>query len=179
MGNGNDLKPPPLQSHDSDNSLLYTRNGNLQGINDRPFSGSGVTELAIQGKLDDNISDNTGKELPRGHSSSSVKIEIHRERTYVDDCFCTCCYGCSCCYTSYLDSPPRRFWHNVRFYAKLIVENKYFEFLILFLIAFSSLTLVSVFRQQQYINNLVILIFSLEMIFSIAPIACYLLKSSQ
>ncbi len=143
MGNGNDLKPPPLNSHESISSLPYARNGNLPGMSDRPFSDSGVTDLAIQGNLDDNASDNLTKEQPRGHSSSSVQIEIHRERTYVDDCFCVCCYGCSCCYTSYLDSPPRRLWHNIRYYCKITVENKYFEFLILFLIAFSSLTLVS------------------------------------
>ena len=122
-----------------------TRNGNLQAVGDRRFSGSGITDLAVQSKLDDNLSDNGGKEHQRGHSSSSVKIEIHRERTYVDDCFCMCCYSCGCCYTSYLDSPPRRFWHNVRFYCKLVVENKYFEFLILFLIAFSSITLVCIY----------------------------------
>eukprot|EP00794_Sanderia_malayensis_P020465 gene20465-22481_t len=142
LGNGNDLKPPPLNARDSNNSLPFARNGNLPGMSDRPFSDSGVTDLAIQGNLDDDGSENVGKEQPRGHSSSSVKIEIHRERTYVDDCFCIYCYACSCCYTSYLDSPPRRLWHNLRYYCKIVVENKYFEFLILFLIAFSSLTLV-------------------------------------
>jgi len=126
---------------DTSNEVV-ARNGNLQATSDRRFSGSGITDLAVQSKLDDNLSDNGGKEHQRGHSSSSVKIEIHREKTYVDDCFCLCCYSCGCCYTSYLDSPPRRFWHNVRFYCKLMVENKYFEFLILFLIAFSSITLV-------------------------------------
>eukprot|EP00795_Rhopilema_esculentum_P002961 gene2961-1213_t len=182
LGNGNDLKPPPLISHDSDNSLLQTRNGNLQGMADRRFSGSGVTELAIQGKLDDNGSEKAGKEQPRGHSSSSVKIEIHRERTYIDDCFCLCCYACNCCYTSYLDSPPRRLWHNIRYYCKFIVENKYFEFLILFLIAFSSLTLVfedinlskrrtlSVFL--DYCNFFFAIIFTLEFLIKFIGFGC-------
>lgn len=140
---------------------FVTRNGNLQVMKERRFSESGITDVAIQSKLDDNASDiGGGREPPRGHSSSSVKIEIHREKTYVDDCFCLCCYSCGCCYTSYLDSPPRRFWHNVRFYCKLVVENKYFEFLILFLIAFSSITLVSSFiytpiniNKKMKINN--------------------------
>ena len=135
---------------------IVARNGNLQAMSDRRFSGSGITDLAIQSKLDDNLSENGGKDQQRGHSSSSVKIEIHREKTYVDDCFCLCCYSCGCCYTSYLDSPPRRFWHNVRFYCKMVVENKYFEFLILFLIAFSSITLVRIELQLCSTESMVV-----------------------
>lgn len=108
----------------------------------------------------------------RGNSSSSVKIEIHREKTYVDDCLCSFCYQCSCCFTSYLESPFRRMWHNSRYHAKMFIENKYFEGLILFLIAFSSMTLVfeDVYLEEKktmsaflgYCNYFFAIIFAIE-----------------
>ena len=66
-----------------------------------------------------------------------------REKTYVQDCFCGFCYTCGCFYNSYLNSPSRRFWHNARYYCSELVEHKLFEAIILFLITFSSITLVS------------------------------------
>lgn len=74
---------------------------------------------------------------------AELRIETKQEKTYVDNCLCNICYGCSCFNTSYLNSPYRRIWHNARYNCKLFIEHKYFEGVILFLIAFSSLTLVS------------------------------------
>lgn len=80
---------------------------------------------------------------------AELRIETKTEKAYVDNCLCEFCYGCSCFKTSYLNSPFRRTWHNARYNCKLFIEHKYFEGVILFLIAFSSLTLVR-YMQSNY-----------------------------
>ena len=128
---------PPLPRNDS--NVSYS-NGLSTNGDVRRHSGSVDTEIALSVNSDHL---NGTKTMSVYNQNTSVKIEIQREKTYVDDCLCTICYQCSCCYTSYLDAPFRRSWHNARFYTKQFIEHKYFEGAILFLIAFSSLTLVS------------------------------------
>ena len=100
-------------------------------------------------------SNSNKSESKSGHSSSSVKIEMKREKTYVDDCLCDICYQCNCFYSSYLNSTARRSWHNARYYFQQLIEHKYFEGIVLFLIGFSSFTLVIIlilmFTYYQYI----------------------------
>ena len=86
----------------------------------------------------------TGKPLPncQGFFLFQKKSSKKREHTYVEDCFCGFCYTCGCFFSSYLDSPSRRLWHNARFYCSELVEHRIFEAVILFLITFSSITLV-------------------------------------
>ncbi|XP_057317031.1 sodium channel protein 60E-like isoform X2 [Hydractinia symbiolongicarpus] len=167
--NAADDVPPPEIMHVEYNgdTLILDGNGNKRKMSEVDQNGSDIkssyrTEPSIQNGITPNgdilkrrssvdteipISVTTeafapGKTQIGRNSSSSVEIEIQREKTYVDDCLCTICYKCSCCYTSYLNSPLRRSWHNARFYTKQLIEHKYFEGIILFLIAFSSLTLV-------------------------------------
>ena len=109
-------------------------------ISKRRLSGSVDTDIPLSVA---NSKGNGTDNHSQYSSSVKIEIEIQREKTYVDDCLCAICYKCSCCYTSYLNSPLRRTWHNTRFYAKNLIEHKYFEGIILFLIAFSSFTLVS------------------------------------
>lgn len=143
---GTHLKPI-LTNHDSD--LSKTQNGtttNSTGgitngdISRRRLSGSVDIEIPVSVAPTEGFNNGMGT---KENSVSSVKIEIQREKTYIDDCLCSVCYTCSCCNASYLESPIRRLWHNSRYYTKLFIEHKYFEGVILFLIAFSSLTLVS------------------------------------
>lgn len=140
---------PILINHDSDlskpqNGTTTTTNspgGMTNGdISRRRLSGSVDIEIPVSVAPTEGFNNGMGT---KENSVSSVKIEIQREKTYIDDCLCSVCYTCSCCDTSYLESPIRRFWHNSRHYTKLFIEHKYFEGVILFLIAFSSLTLVS------------------------------------
>ena len=91
-------------------------------------------------------------EYQREFSLSSIKIEIQREKTYIDDCFCDLCYNASCCLTSYLHSPIRRMWHNARYKCQVLIEHKYFEGVVLFLIGFSSITLVLFVKIFLYIK---------------------------
>lgn len=153
---------PNFVTHDSDASTTTTNNnsptqngvGNTNtglsiangDISRRRLSGSVDIEIPVSVAPTEGFNNENGfLGANKENSISSVKIEIQRERTYIDDCLCSVCYTCSCCTTSYLDSPIRRLWHNSRHYTKLFIEHKYFEGVILFLIAFSSLTLVSYF----------------------------------
>lgn len=72
-----------------------------------------------------------------------MELTQEAEKKFVDDCVCKLCYDGDCFLTSYLNSPMRRLWHTSRYQATRFIENKYFEGFILFLIAFSSMTLVS------------------------------------
>lgn len=60
----------------------------------------------------------------------------------VRDCCPSCCYCNSLCCSSYRDSCLRRGWHSMRWHLIALVEHKYFEAFILFMILISSLTLV-------------------------------------
>ncbi|XP_066927937.1 sodium channel protein 1 brain-like isoform X5 [Clytia hemisphaerica] len=148
----NNLKPI-LNNHDSDISKLQNGTTISNGdVSRRRLSGSVDIEIPVsvaptEGFSNGGLDNGMGK---KENSLSSVKIEIQREKTYIDDCLCSFCYACSCCNTSYLESPLRRFWHNSRHNMKMLIEHKYFEAVILFLIAFSSLTLVF---EDVYLNE--------------------------
>lgn len=72
-------------------------------------------------------------------------LNQEKEKKFVDDCMCKLCYDGDCCLTSYLHSPLRKLWHNARYQTNRFIDNKYFEGTILFLIGFSSITLVRAF----------------------------------
>ncbi|XP_047138679.1 sodium channel protein type 4 subunit alpha isoform X1 [Hydra vulgaris] len=113
----------------------------------------------------------------RGHSSSSVQVEMKREKTYVDDCLCDICYQWNCFYSSYLNSTMRRSWHNARYLFQQLIEYKYFEGVVLFLIGFSSITLVfeDIYLSERpmlqkfilYCNYFFAIVFTLEFLIKV------------
>ena len=135
---------PILQNHDSVKILNggTVSNGDVSRRKSQ-MSGSVDIEIQLSVAPTEGFNDQGGLDT-KSPSLSSVQIEIQREKDYIDDCFCKNCYFCNCYNTSYLESPLRRFWHNARNSTKEFIEHRYFEGVILFLIAFSSLTLVSI-----------------------------------
>ncbi|XP_065662159.1 sodium channel protein type 9 subunit alpha isoform X5 [Hydra vulgaris] len=153
-------------NHHDESSMLLVHNGSSNFLSKRKSETETESERLDTKK--NFIPDNYKREF----SSSSIKIEIQREKTYVDDCFCDACYNASCCVTSYLNSPIRQLWHNARFKCQVLIEHKYFEAVVLFLICVSSITLVfeDVYLPSrptlktflQYCNYFFAFIFTLE-----------------